>query len=265
MYLGRGSVSFLMVYRGVILIYRDFAFYYDRLMREVNYVQWADYIIEIFRRNRLKPGLIADLGCGTGSFCLEMARRGYEMIGIDISAEMLSCARQKALEADADILFLNQDMTSFELYGTVDAVTCLMDSVNYVTYKSDLKRLFKLVTNYLNPGGLLVFDINSPYKFENILSSNVFCETDKEASYIWQNCYDKTRRLCRFDLAFFVKEGELYRRFDEVHYERSYSEDELLEMLTAAGLELCSIYGEFGFKRPMENCERLFFICKKVG
>jgi SAM-dependent methyltransferase len=196
---------------------------------------------------------------------MEMAKRGYEMIGIDLSAEMLSCARQKALEAGTDILYLNQDMTEFELYGTVDAITCLMDSVNYVTYKSDLKRLFKLVNNYLNPGGLFVFDINSPYKIENILGTNVFCETGEEASYIWQNNFDKSSRLCRFDLTFFVREGELYRRFDEVHYERSYDREELKAMLYAAGLELTSIYGAFGFRKPSEKCERMFFVCRKAG
>jgi SAM-dependent methyltransferase len=187
------------------------------------------------------------------------------MIGIDISAEMLSCARQKALEAGEDILFLNQDMTSFELYGTVDAITCLMDSVNYVSYKSDLKRLFKLAANYLNPGGLFVFDINSPYKFANILSSNTFCETDKDVSYIWQNSFDKSRSLCRFDLTFFIQDGDMYRRFDEVHYERSYAKDELADMLMDAGLKLCSVFGEFSFRKPSDKCERLFFICKKAG
>lgn len=250
---------------GVIEIYKDFANYYDRLMRDVDYGQWAEYIIKLFERNKLKPCLIADLGCGTGSFCLEMAHRGYEMIGIDISAEMLSCARQKALDADADILFLNQDMTSFELYGTVDAITCLMDSINYITYKNDLKRLFKLAANYLNPEGLFIFDVNSPYKFENILSSNVFCETDKEASYIWQNCYDKSSRLCRFDLSFFVREGEYYRRFDEVHVERCYEKEELVALLSSAGLEPCAVYGEFSFRNPSEKSERLFFVCRKAG
>lgn len=187
------------------------------------------------------------------------------MIGIDLSAEMLSCARQKSLAADADILFLNQDMTDFELYGTVDAITCLMDSVNYVTYKNDLKRLFRLADNYLNPGGLFVFDVNSPYKFENILSKNVFYETGEQVSYIWQNYYDKTRKLCQFDLTFFVKEGELYRRFDEVHNERAYEMEELSEMLMDAGFEECSVYGEFTFKKPSPKCERLFFVCKKAG
>jgi SAM-dependent methyltransferase len=246
-------------------MYRDFAFYYDRLMDDVDYAGWADYIVEIIKRNKLRPELIADLGCGTGSFCLEMAKRGYDMIGIDLSSEMLSCARQKALEAGADILFLNQDMTSFELYGTVDVITCLVDSINYITYKSDLKRLFKLVRNYLNPGGLFIFDINTPYKFEAVFSTNVFCETSEEVSYIWENSFDRAKKLCRFDLTFFAKEGELYRRFDEVHYERCYLPEELKAMLLSAGLSVRSVYGGLTFGKPAEHSERMFFVCKKTG
>ncbi len=249
----------------MIAIYKDFAFLYDKLMWDVDYSQWADYITQLFERNGAKPKLIADLGCGTGSFCLEMTRRGYEMIGIDQSVEMLGCAKQKALEAGADILWLNQDMTSFELYGTVDAITCLMDSVNYVTYKRDLKRLFKLVNNYLNPSGVFIFDINSPYKFENILSTNVFCETDREVSYIWQNNYDKSKKLCTFDLSFFFLQGECYRRFDEVHYERCYEIPELSDMLELANLKVCSVYGAFKYIRPSKKSDRLFFVCKKAG
>lgn len=245
------------------VMYRDFAFYYDRLMWDVDYKQWADHIEKILSRNKLQPGLIADLGCGTGSFCLEMGKRGHEMIGIDISAEMLSCARQKALAAGTDILFLNQDMTNFELYGTVDVITCLMDSINYVTYRNDLKRLFRLAANYLNPGGLFIFDVNSPYKFENIFSSNVFYETNEEVSYIWQNSYDRSKKLCRFDLTFFAREGEMYRRFDEVHFERCYTVEELTVLLASTGLEAKSIYGGFSFRKPQKLCERLFFICKK--
>ncbi len=246
-------------------IYRDFAYLYDKLMWDVDYIKWADYIEGFFRRNETKPKLVADLGCGTGSFCLEMAKRGYEMIGIDQSVEMLNCAKQKALDAGVDILYLNQDMTSFELYGTVDTITCLIDSVNYVTYKKDLKRLFKLVNNYLNPGGLFLFDINSPYKFENILSTNVFCETDMEVSYIWQNSYDKSKKICRFDLSFFVLEGELYRRFDEIHYERCYEIGEILDMLAYAGLDDYAVYTALKYSKPSKRSDRLFFACKKTG
>ncbi|HOQ07712.1 MAG TPA: methyltransferase domain-containing protein [Clostridiales bacterium] len=244
-------------------VYADFAFYYDRLMGDVDYSGWADYVTDIFRRHGLEPELAADLGCGTGSFCLEMAKRGFDMIGIDVSAEMLSIAKQKAVDANVDVLFLNQDMTSFELYGTVDAITCLVDSINYVTYKNDLKRMFRLVNNYLNPGGLFVFDINSPYKFENILSSNVFCETSDDVSYIWQNAYDRRSRLCRFDLTFFVKEGKLYRRFDETHYERNYDTGELERMLLDTGMTVLGIYDAFRFRKPGPKAERIFFVCRK--
>lgn len=253
------------MFRGVIVIYRDFAYSYDRLMWDVDYEQWADYIVRIFGKFGASPELIADLGCGTGSFCTAMAGHGYEMIGIDMSADMLSCARQKALDSGADILYLNQDMTSFELYGTVDVITCLMDSVNYVTYKKDLQRLFKLVRNYLNPGGLFIFDINSTYKFERILSNNAFFETGSDVSYIWQNNYEKSKRLCRFDLTFFVREGELYRRFDEIHYERCYEAGELTDMLASAGLSVCASYDALKFRKPSPKSERIFFICKKEG
>ncbi len=249
----------------MIEIYGDFASCYDRLMSDVDYSQWADYLVSIFERYNCKPKLIADLGCGTGSFCLEMDRRGYEMIGIDASAEMLSCARQKSLDAGSEILFLNQDITEFELYGTVDAITCLMDSLNYITYKNDLKRMIKWVYNYLDPKGLFVFDINSPYKFENILASNVFCETSEDVSYIWQNSYDKRSRICRFDLTFFVREGGLYRRFDEVHYERSYDVRDLEKMLVSAGMKILGIHPAFGFGKPGPRCERIFFVCEKQG
>lgn len=249
----------------MITIYNDFAYYYDRLMGDVDYSQWADYIIDIFERYDRKPELIADLGCGTGSFCVEMDKRGYEMIGIDASVEMLSCARQKALDSGSEVLFLNQNITEFELYGTVDVITCLMDSLNYITYKNDLKRFFRLVNNYLNPGGLFIFDINSPYKFENVLASNVFYETSEDVSYIWQNSYDKKSEVCRFDLTFFVKEGELYRRFDEVHYERNYAVEELTEMLGNAGMKVLGIYAAFGFRKPNPKSERVFFACVKQG
>jgi len=112
-------------------------------MYDVNYKKWADYIEEIFKINGVKPSLIADLGCGTGSFCIEMDKRGYDMIGIDLSPDMLDCAKKKS--EGRDILYLNQDMSNFELYGTVDAIVCLMDSINYLLYVKDVKRLVKLV------------------------------------------------------------------------------------------------------------------------
>ncbi|WP_243467390.1 class I SAM-dependent DNA methyltransferase [Acetivibrio straminisolvens] len=237
-------------------IYRDFAYIYDKLMYDVDYKEWADYIEKIFEINGLKPSLIADLGCGTGNFCIEMDKKGYEMIGIDSSPDMLDCAKKKSY--GRDILFLNQDMANFELYGTVDAIVCLMDSINYLTYIKDVKKLMKLVKNYLNPGGLFIFDINSPYKFKKILKDNVFYDISDEITYVWQNHFDSKRKICEFDITFFVKEGQHYNKYDEVHYERCYEVDELKKIITWSGLTLVSVYDSMTFNRPLPKSERIF-------
>jgi len=248
---------------GGIVIYGDFASIYDRLMYDVEYSKWADYIEAIFKKYNKKPQTVVDLGCGTGSMCIELTKRGYEMIGIDLSVDMLSCARDKSEREHCDILFLNQDIAKFELYGTVDAAISIMDSVNYLTLKSDLNSFFKLVYNYLNPEGLLIFDINTEYKLKNILGNNTYYEIDDDVSYIWCNNYDRKKKICQFDLTFFVKENELYRRYDETHFERAYSVDEIKKSLNKSGLKLLAICNELSFSPPVKNSERLFFICQK--
>lgn len=250
---------------GVDEIYSEFAYIYDTLIRDVKYNKWADYIEEIFRKNGLNPELILDLGCGTGNFTIEMAKRGYELIGVDISTDMLSCASEKSRKEGLDILYINQDMTEFELYGTVDTIVCLMDSINYITDKQALKRMFKLVNNYLNPEGIFIFDINSSYKFENILDGNVFYSVEDEITYIWENNYDRESGICEFDLTFFIGDGENYKRHDELHYERSYCVDELKEIIDASGMELKEVYGCLDFKPPVPESERIFFISRKKG
>lgn len=140
---------------------------YDR-MQEIDYTAFVDFYESIFAKIGLNPKLILDLGCGTGNITLPMARRGYEMIGLDLSAEMLQQGMEKAKAENLDILFLNQDMTEFELYGTVDAMVCALDGVNYLTQDGDLTKLLRLLHYYLNPGGILIFDINTPYKIRSL-------------------------------------------------------------------------------------------------
>ncbi|KNY27344.1 class I SAM-dependent DNA methyltransferase [Pseudobacteroides cellulosolvens] len=234
-------------------------------MYDVDYNKWSDYIEAIFKKYECKPSLMVDLGCGTGSVCINLSKRGYEMIGVDMSCEMLSCAAEKSKENGLDILYLNQDITEFELYGTVDAALCLMDTVNYLTDRRKLKIFLKLVANYLNPGGLFIFDINSEYKLENILGNNVLYEVGKEITYIWANNYNKKNRMCEFDLTFFVENQGKYDRFDELHYERAYSIVEMENIISQTkSMEVLGIYEQFSFRKPKEESERIFFVCRKT-
>lgn len=246
---------------GVRNIYNNFAEVYDRLMYDVDYKKWADYIETLFQMNHIKPAIILDLGCGTGSFCIEMSKRGYEMIGLDRSVDMLSCAKQKTVKEGMDILYLNQDMAGFELYGTVDAIVCLMDSINYLVNKNDVKKLLKLVKNYLNPGGILIFDINSDYKFKEVFKDNVYYDIGDDVAYIWQNKYDNRRKLCEFILTFFVKENNMYRRYDEIHIERMYPVEELELLIEDSGMKLVNTYGELSFSPPKDKSSKVFFVC----
>lgn len=244
-------------------MYTNFAYIYDALMYDIEYSKWADYVEEIFKLNGLSPELVVDLGCGTGNFTMELVQRGYDTIGIDISADMLSCAKDKSAGEGRDILYLNQDMAHFELYGTVDAIVSLMDSVNYITSVNDLKSMLRLVRNYLNPGGLFIFDVNTEYKLEYILGNNVFYDIDDSASYIWKNSYSRKEKICEFDLTFFVKEGQYYKKYDEVHYERAYSTEELKALIREAGLEIAAVYDELKLSEPKAKSERIFFVCRK--
>ncbi len=253
----------MIFYWGLEVIYSDFAYLYDKLMYDVDYSKWADFIEEILKKNRLNPGLLLDLGCGTGSLTIEMSKRGYDMIGLDISEDMLSCAKEKSVGEGLNILYLNQSMTEFELYGTVDVVLCLMDSINYILEDEELYSVFRLVNNYLNPGGLFIFDINSRYKFENTLANNIFYEVGEEITYIWENNYDRNDKICEFDLTFFVKDEGCYQRHDEIHVERSFETGEILEALEKSGLVVKAMYDELSMKKPKEDSERIFFVVSK--
>lgn len=232
---------------------------YDRLGGDVDYAAWADYFEAAFGRYGITPELVLDLGCGTGSMTLELARRGYDMIGVDGSAEMLSRAFERKLEAGAaNALFLQQDMRDFELYGTVGAVVSTLDCVNYLTDEGDLDRCFSLVHNYLDPNGLFLFDVNTPHKFEAVYGDNHYILEDEEGVFCgWQNDYDAKSRLCRFYLTVFTPDGRGgYRREDEVQCERCYTKAELTDALIRAGFGDISFFGGFDFSAPAPDTER---------
>lgn len=249
----------------MITMYQDFAYLYDALQQDVPYQEFADYYVKIMEKFSGEKGLCLDLGCGTGNMSMILDSMGFDVIGVDSSVDMLEVAREKAMEEERNILFLNQDMTSFELYGTVATVVSTLDCVNYITDKEALLRVFKLVNNYLDPKGLFIFDINSEYKIEHILGNNTYVNDDEDIFYSWQNSYDKEKKICTFDLTFFEKDEDVYYRYDETHYERAYSIEEIRSLLEEAGMEVVAVYDNLSFDSPCDKSERIFFVAREKG
>lgn len=243
--------------------YKSFAQIYDLFMRDVPYDNWICYLEKLWSQYNLTPKLIAELGCGTGNITIRLAKKQYDMIGIDISSDMLTIAKQKSFEQNLNILYLLQDITAFELYGTVDCIISLCDSLNYILKENHLFQTFKLVNNYLNPNGLFIFDLNTEYKFKKVLAKNTFAETTKTAAYIWENYYDNQKKLNEYYMNFFIKTKDSYKRFEELHYEKSYSIDTIKKLLAKAGLKLLNVYDAFTFNEPKKNSERVYFIAQK--
>lgn len=242
--------------------YTGFAEVYDLFMDDIPYGEWCEYLAGLLSEYGIQDGLLLDLGCGTGKLTRLLADRGYDMIGIDLSGEMLEIAREKG--NTEEILYLQQDMREFELYGTVRAVVSVCDSMNYILDYADLAGVFKLVNNYLDPGGVFIFDMNTEYKYRELLGSGTIAEEREEGSFIWENEYDEKERINEYDLTLFVREdGELYRRYQETHFQRAYSFEEVARALSEAGLELETVCDAFSGDAPGETSERVCFIARE--
>ncbi len=237
---------------------------YDRLNAHVDYAGWAFALATALKAQGVPDGaLVLDLACGTGNMTLPLSDLGYDMIGVDLSPDMLNAARKKA-GADR-VLWLCQDMRSFELYGTVGAVVCCLDSVNYLTGKIGLRKCFSLVHNYLDPDGIFLFDVNSPYKFKHVYGQNQFVLEGEGVYCGWQNDYDEASGLCDFSLNIFSENQEgLWHRFDEVQRERCWSRKTLTSCLTACGFEVLSVASDLTGTPVTETSERLFFTCRAI-
>ncbi len=250
-------------------IYRILAPYYDEWNGELDYACWADGIESAFRRFFAgKVESVCDLGCGTGSMTIELARRGYDMVGIDLSAEMLTVARERAEAAGVSerILWLRQDITEFELYGTVEAVVSCLDTVNHLTDRAALSRCFSLVHNYLVPGGLFLFDLNSRKKFEEIYADECYVFEADGVYCTWQNSYRSASKLCTFDITLFretEREG-LYRRYTERQTERMYPLLTIRRLLSENGFEWLGAYGSSDGAPLSEEDERWYIVARAV-
>lgn len=243
--------------------YENFARVYDELMDNVPYEEWAQFILNLLQDRKITEGLVLELGCGTGKMMTLLGKAGFDMIGVDNSVEMLQIAREKTSQ---DFLYLLQDMREFELYGTVKAVISVCDSVNYITKKEELRKVFQLVNNYLDPEGLFIFDFNTEYKYRELIGETVIAEDREDVSFIWFNEYDEESHLNDIDLKVFVQEeGDIYQKFQEEHIQRGYTLDEIKQLLEESGLIFLEAYEEYTMQAPQLDSGRIVVVAQEHG
>ena len=247
--------------------YTSFAAVYDTFMDNIPYEEWEKYLKSLLYEYGVREGLVLELGCGTGNMTEILAQSGYDMIGVDNAEEMLEIAIEKRMKSGLDILYLQQDMREFELYGTVKAIVSVCDSVNYILEEEELEEVFRLVNNYLDPGGVFIFDFNTVYKYREILGDQTIAENREECSFIWDNYYYEEERINEYELSLFILEGdsELYRKYQETHFQKAYDLETMKRLITQSGLEYITAYDAFTKEAPTRVSERIYVIARERG
>ena len=236
--------------------YGVFADWYDLLTEDVDYDARCRDLCAALSQYGVRDGLLLDLACGTGSLSVLLSAAGYDVIGVDFSPDMLSCAQQKAFEAGEQILFLCQPMQMLDLYGTIRAAVCMLDSLNHLTSFEDLCETIRRVSLFLEPGGVFIFDVNTPYKHQHILADNTFVRQCEDLFLVWQNELSDEDTV-RISLDFFERTQEdVYIRSTEQFEERAYALQTFREILERAGLEIQAVYGEKMFSAPLPDAQR---------
>ncbi len=259
--------------------YTDFANVYDELMDTVPYEKWRDRILQMIEKYGVsrperdaedaltsERNLVLDLGCGTGTLTELLYQAGYDMIGVDASDAMLAQAIEKKEETGSEILYLQQDMRDLSLYSTVGTVVSVCDSINYILELDELETVFSLVNNYLYPGGIFLFDFNTDYKYREVIGDTVIAENREDCSFIWENEYEPEERINRYDLTLFLRrEGDLFEKAEETHFQRGYTPQEIREVLAAAGLELLEMRDADTDGEVTPESQRVFAAARERG
>lgn len=244
--------------------YTGFAEVYDAFMDNVPYDEWIAYILSLLHEYGIEEGTICDLACGTGSMTMRLSDTGFGMLGLDNSEEMLTMAEAK--KGDRDIFYIHQDMRELELAEKVSAFVCVCDGMNYILKNEDLTEVFKRIRVYLKEDGVFIFDLNTIYKYKEILGVNTFAENREDMSFIWENFYDEAENINEYAVTFYVREKERtdhFLRFEEVHYQKGYEIFEIEKSIEEAGMKLVAIYDAFTREEPNKESERLYFVVKK--
>lgn len=243
--------------------YSFFAKYYDELTQNVEYSRRADYFSALLLSCGIESGTVLDLACGTGSLTVELAKRGYDMIGVDASGDMLCRAQNKAFESGVSPMFLCQRMQELDLYGTVDAAVCSLDSINHLTDEKDVKRTFERLRLFVAPGGVFIFDVNTVYKHRNVLGDNAFVYEYPDVFCVWQNSFNGQDNTVDIALDFFENCGETYKRRSENFSERAYEIDFLKSLLDKAGFDTEFVFDDMSREPPKEDSQRAVIAARR--
>lgn len=244
--------------------YTGFAQVYDLFMDNVPYEHWCAHICAVLAAHRITDGTLLELGCGTGRMTRLLAERGYDMIGVDNSVEMLAIAA--GADDSQEILYLQQDMQELELNQKVRAVFSACDCINYVPGEDGLRSVFERVRRCLLPRGLFLFDMNTPYKYSELLGDNTFAENREEGSFIWENYFDEDEGINEYDLTLFLPDGKgLYRKLEEVHYQRCYEVELVERLLVQSGFALLGVYDAYSDEPLRTDSERALFVAERDG
>ena len=244
--------------------YSEFSRVYDIFMDNIPYEDWFKYIHRTLLEYGIDEGIVAELGCGTGTMTELLAKAGYDMIGIDSSMEMLEVAMDKRVESGLeDILYLNQDMCEFELYGTVKAIVSVCDSISYILEEEDLKHTFKLVKNYLDPEGIFIFDFTTEQKYLDIKDSTI-AENREDGSFIWENTYYEDEKVNEYQLTLFLPDVQgKFDKYQEVHEQRAYSLDEIISYIDSVGMKILKISDDYKGKEVNDKSKRIVIVAQK--
>ncbi|MCZ6680115.1 MAG: class I SAM-dependent methyltransferase [Candidatus Poribacteria bacterium] len=243
--------------------YEKFAHAYDRMMSNVDYVRWANYIEDLFRHYKCQPRKILEIACGTGALTVLLAERGYEMWGLDCAEGMLTVAREKAEKRHLDIPFIQGDMRNFELQQQFDAVLCIYDSINYAVDEDELESVFRSVSKHLDLSGLFILDVTTERNIVQHFHTQTFAENQDDYSYIWKNVYSRHNQICHTSLTFFIREGDLFHRFEEIHIQKIFEVKTVNRRLEQAGYKMLSAYDMYTFNRWSRHSDRINLTARK--
>lgn len=245
--------------RGSYKSYVHFADIYDQVMSDVPYRSWLDYIQNLWSYHGLSPSSVLDLACGTGNMAVHLAQRGYKVVGVDSSKRMLDVARRKMQSQGLPGEFVLGDMRDFTLESPVDAAICVFDSLNYLLEPDDVKKAFSRTAKALRPGGLFVFDVNTPQRLA-IIPKEVHIMEGSDYYLVWSDMYDRSRKWWRVKLTGFIKDAGAWRRFDETHYERAFPLESLAEWLAEAGFTALATYDSCSFRPAAHTTSRAYVV-----